>query len=239
MKKVIFLVVSIALCTIFTANAKPKTLWLIGDATMAEYADTTNAYGWGTAFEQYIHKRISVVNLADTGMSAKVFIETGLLEKMENTRNSSYVRLQFGANDLKEYALNQYSSTDALLRHVNEIVSIARQNRINVILCTPLALPFYKEGKLIDRLGSYPDAIRHLAVYHHLPLLDLEQVTHTWLSNMTKDEAAAYYVTVDPTQLSIDEYQLNKEGAEIVAQLVKDAIMNGKSKKLKKIIKKH
>lgn len=238
MKKLILLAISFALCTTFTANAKPKTLWMIGDATMAEYPDSTLAYGWGTAFEQYIHQRISLVNLADTGMSAKVFVETGLIENMEKKRNRSYILLQFGANDLKEYALSQYSSTDAMIRHINKIVSIARQNRINVILCTPLALPFYKEGKLIDRLGGYPDAIRHLAEYHHLPLLDLEQTTRTWLMNMTEDEAAAYYVTVEPTQLSNGEYQLNKEGAETVAQLAKDFILNGKSKKLKRIIKK-
>lgn len=242
MKKIILLMVSFVLCTTIPTFAKPKTLWLVGDATLTEYTpDTTTnteVCGWGTAFEPYIHKRIDVVNIANIGMSAKVFVETGLLEKMEKLRKGSYVFLQFGTNDLKEKNPATYSSPEAFTRHINKIITTARRNRINIILCTPLAQPFYKDGSLIDRLGSYPDEIRHIAIYHHLPLLDLEQVTHNWLIGLTEEDAAAYYITLHPNQLVDGEYQLNEEGARIVAQMANDAIKKGKSKKLKKIIKK-
>ncbi len=239
MKKIILLVVGIVLYCVTPTFAKPKTLWLVGDATMAEYhSDSTLALGWGTVIAEHINDRIQVVNLAQTGMSAKVFIETGLLDKMETLRNRSYVLLQLGTNDLKEYNGITYSSTEALAQRINKIIKIARQNKINIILCTPLAQPFYLEGRLINRLGSYPDEIRYLAQYNHLPLLDLEQASRTWLEGLTEKEAAGYYITLDTNQLENGEYQLNEKGAKMIAEMAIQAIKENESKKLKKIIKK-
>ena len=234
MKKIILLVLSIVVCATI-ADAKPKTLWLVSDGAAANYIDSTLAVGWGTSFQQYIHPRISFINLSEEGMSAKVFEATGLIEQMKKLRKGSYVFLQFGTNDLKEKKRKTYSSPDALSRRISKIIATAHQHRINIILLTPLAQPYYKEGKLIDRLGSYPDEIRHIAIYYHLPLLDLEQLTSEWLSSMTEEEAAKYYIT---PQLPQEEYKLTAEGAEIVAQMANDAIKNGKSKKLKKVLHK-
>ena len=233
MKKIILLVISIIACV--TINAKPKTLWFVSDAAAANHTDSTLCVGWGTSFQQYIHPRISFINLSEEGMSAKVFEATGLIEQMKKLRKGSYVFLQFGTNDLKEKKRKTYSSPDALSRRISKIIATAHQHRINIILLTPLAQPYYKEGKLIDRLGSYPDEIRHIAIYYHLPLLDLEQLTSEWLSSMTEEEAAKYYMT---PQLPQEEYKLTAEGAAIVAQMANDAIKNGKSKKLKKVLHK-
>lgn len=233
MKKIILLVISIIACV--TINAKPKTLWLVSDAAAANYTDSALCVGWGLPFQQHIHPRVSFINLSEEGMSAKVFEATGLIEQMKKLRRGSYVFLQFGTNDLKEKKRKTYSSPDALSRRISKIIATAHQHRINIILLTPLAQPYYKEGKLIDRLGSYPDEIRHIAIYFHLPLLDLEQLTSEWLSSMTEEEAAKYYIT---PQLPQEEYKLTAEGAEIVAQMANDAIKNGKSKKLKKVLHK-
>ena len=141
-------------------------------------------------------------------------------------------------NDLKEYSQAQYSAPDAFIRRVQEIIAAAYKNKVNVLLCTPLAQPYYKEGVLIDRLGSYTEMIRHIAAYNHIGLLDLEQTTREWLQGMTEQEAAKYYVTLDENALANGEYQLNEEGATVVAGIVRDAIVNTNSKKLKKILKK-
>lgn len=239
MKKIILLVVSIVLCAATPIYAKSKTLWLVGDATLAEYpVDSAGATGWGTTFEQFICTNITTVNHADTGMSAKVFIENGMLEKMEELDKNSFILLQLGTNDLKEYNPAQYSSTEAFIRRLNTIIAEANKHKINIILCTPLAQPYYRNGILIDRLGSYPDIVRHIALYHQLPLIDLEQTSRTWLQEMTEEEAATFYVTLDPSQLINGEYQLNTQGAEIIAKMVKDAIAFGENKKTKLIIEK-
>ena len=71
-----------------------------------------------------------------------------------------------------------------------------------------------------------------------MALLDLEKMTREWLQGMTDEEAAAYYVTIDPTQLTDGEFLLNEAGATEVAKMAKQAILEVKSKKLKKVLKK-
>lgn len=146
--------------------------------------------------------------------------------------------MQFGTNDLKEYYPEQHSSLAALQNRIHEIVVLARKHRVNVVLCTPLAQPYYQEGQLIDRLGGYAEAIRQSAIYNYVALLDFEKMTREWLQGMTAEEAAAYYVTIDPTQLTDGEFQLNEAGATEVAKMAKQAILDVKSKKLKKVLKK-
>lgn len=239
MKKVIILVVACVLCATMPAVAKPKSLWLLGDATAVDYsADSLSAYGWGKAFEQYTSPRYKLENVSTIGMSAKTFMESDLLQKMQRLRNRSIVILQFGANDLKEYSSKQYTQLDAFTRRLQEIIKLARENRINIVLCTPLAQPFYRNGELIDRYGGYAEAVRRVAEHNHLPVIDLEGSTKTWLLGMTEQEAAAYYVTLDADQLVGAEYQLNEAGANEVARMAKEAIQGGKSPKLKKVLKK-
>jgi pyruvate-formate lyase-activating enzyme len=117
-----------------------------------------------------------------------------------------------------------------------EIIDLGFKNKVNVVLCTPLAQPYYHNGKLIDRLGAYAEAIRRVGTYKHVAVVDLEKYTREWLASMTEDEAAKYYVTFDVTK---GEYQLNAAGAAKVASMAKQAILDVKdSKKLKKTIKK-
>ena len=241
MKKFIILIVAIAF-TAITAEAKvSKTLYMVGDATMAEYpldSSTISACGWGQMLQQYLAPKVEVVNAAQIGMSAKVLLETGGIENIEKLRARSMVFLQFGTNDLKELEISKHSTLEALTHRLNDIIKLARQNRVNIILCTPLAQPYYQDSVLIDRLGGYADNIRHVAAYNHIALLDLEQVTRVWLEGMTEEEAAQYYVTLNKNELVEGEYQLNQAGAQEVARMAKEAMRNVNSKRLKKLLKK-
>ena len=237
MKKLFLLAIAAIFCSIYTTFAATKTLWLIGDATMAHYTDSTLAYGWGTAFEQYVNNRIGIVNMAGTGISATIFDENSMIKKIEDLPKKSYILIQLGTNDLREDIPAQYSSSETFALRLNKIISTAHKNKINIVLCTPLAQPYYKDGLLINRLGIYPDIIRRVATYNHVLLLDLETASRNWLIGMTEDQAAAYYITLDHRQLINGEYQLNREGAEVVAKMAKDAILNSESKLKKEIIK--
>lgn len=242
MRKFILLVVAATLCVSFPMAAKArKTLYMVGDGTMAEYpVDSTgiSACGWGQMLQQYLAPHVNIVNVAKIGTSAKTFIDSKEVDAIEKLRARSIVFLQFGTNDLKEFDGNKHSTLEALTRRLNDIIKIARQNRINIVLCTPLAQPYYQDTTLIARLGGYADNIRHVATYNHLALIDLEKVTSEWLLGMTEEEAAAFYVTLNPNELVDGEYQLNQAGAEEVARLAKDAIKEVNSKKLKKLLKK-
>lgn len=237
MKK-LFLVMSALLLISITAAARPRTLWMIGDGTMAQYPDSVEASGWVQALENEWSKKVIVVNDAQVGLSTRTFMDNNGLITLEKKPARTIMFIQVGTNDLKETSVAQYSAIDALHRRLHEIIVLARKHRVNVVLCTPLAQPYYHNGELVDRLGGYAEAIRRSTVHDHVALVDLEKVTREWLLSMTPEEAAEYYVTIDPTQLENGEFQLNKEGAAEVAKMAKQAILEVQSKKLKKVFKK-
>lgn len=237
MKK-LFLLMSAALLLSIPAAARPRTLWMVGDGSMAQYPDSAEARGWVQLLENEWSKKVVVVNDAQVGLTTRSFMDNGGMRTLEKKPGRTIMFIQFGTNDLKEYIPAQHSSLEALQRRIHEIIVLARKNRVNVVLCTPLAQPYYHEGQLIDRLGGYAEAIRRSATYDYVALLDFEKMTREWLQGMTAEEAAAYYVTIDPTQLAEGEFQLNEAGATEVAKMAKQAILEVKSKKLKKVLKK-
>lgn len=237
MKK-LFLLMSAALLLSIPAAARPRTLWMVGDGSMAQYPDSAEARGWVQLLENEWSKKVVVVNDAQVGLTTRSFMDNGGMRTLEKKPGRTIMFIQFGTNDLKEYIPAQHSSLEALQRRIHEIIVLARKNRVNVVLCTPLAHPYYHEGQLIDRLGGYAEAIRRSATYDYVALLDFEKMTREWLQGMTAEEAAAYYVTINPTQLTEGEFQLNEAGATEVAKMAKQAILEVKSKKLKKVLKK-
>jgi lysophospholipase L1-like esterase len=237
MKK-LFLLMSAMLLLSITAAARPRTLWMVGDGTMTQYPDSVEACGWVQALEDEWSKKVIIVNDAQAGLSIRTFMDNNGIATLEKKPHRTIMFVQVGTNDLKETSVPQYSSIDALHRRLHEIVVLARKHRVNVVLCTPLAQPYYHNGELVDRLGGYAEAIRRSSVHDHVALVDLEKVTHEWLLGMTAEEAAEYYVTIDPTQLENGEFQLNKAGAAEVAKMAKQAILDVHSKKLKKVFKK-
>lgn len=237
MKK-LFLVMSALLLISITAAARPRTLWMVGDGTMAQYPDSVEACGWVQALENEWSKKVIIVNDAQVGLSTRTFMDNNGLITLEKKPARTIMFIQVGTNDLKETSVAQYSAIDALHRRLHEIIVLARKHRVNVVLCTPLAQPYYHNGELVDRLGGYAEAIRRSAIHDYVALVDLEKVTREWLLSMTPEEAAKYYVTIDPTQLENGEFQLNKEGADEVAKMAKQEILEVQSKKLKKIFKK-
>ena len=237
MKK-LFLLLSAAFLLSIPAAARPRTLWMVGDGSMAQYSDSTTACGWVQAMDGVWRKRTKVINDAELGLSLRAFVEADAVRRLEKKPNRTIMFIQFGPNDLKEYNLDKYSSLDAFNRRLMELIDLGHKNKVNVILCTPLAQPYYQHGELIDRLGAYVEAIHRVGMYKNVAVIDLEKLTHEWLASMTPEQAAAYYVTLDKAQLVSGEFQLNAEGAAIVADMAKQAILDVPSKKLRKIIKK-
>lgn len=238
MKKYFLLLSAVVLLSV-SAVARPRTLWMVGDGAMTEYSDSVEAKGWVQYLsEEFAPKRGVVLNESFVGNSLHVFMNDNAAIRIERVPARTILFVQFGTNDLREYSPEQHSSLDAFVHRMDELITLARRNKVNVVLCTPLAQPYYKDGELVDRLGGYAEAVRRVAAYNHVALLDLEQTTRTWLASMSEEEAAQYYVNIDKEQVKGNEYLLNAEGAKVVAQMAKEAIKNVNSKKLKHILKK-
>ena len=234
MKKLFFLMAAILLLSM---PAGARTLWLVGDGTMAQYTDSVGPCGWVQALDASWKKRTKIINDAEPGMNINAFVHADAYKKIKKKPNGSILLLQVGTNELKEYDKDLYCSVDSLVSQLIAIIDYAHKKKVTVVLCTPMAQPYYYDNQLVDRLGAYPDAIRRVAKLKGVALLDLEKLTREWLSSMTPEEAAAFYITTDKTQLTQGEYQLTAEGAAIVGEMTKQAIFKMPGKKLRKTLK--
>lgn len=216
------------------AWSKQPTWVLVGDGTLAEQtAEQTDARGWGQALPAYLVPTVTVKNLAQEGLSIKgVVDEIGVEKLLADTRRGDVLLVQFGQNDRHEQSAAQYSSVDMFIRRLATLTDAALKAKLQVILVTPLAEPYFKNGVLIDRLGAYPDAVRNLARQKNIPLLDLELRSRQWLQSVGEEGVAAYYVDVDTSESPASDYLLNEEGAAAVGKMAAEEL-----KALKKMAK--
>lgn len=222
----------VLMCCSMASVAKSR-VYLLGEGSMAVAADSA-IMGWGEALNEYLAQGVTLQNEAKEGMSLKIFLENGGEEKISELPAKSIVFLQFGGNDLIDTNLEQYSSLDLFVRRYNSLIKKAINEKLQVVLCTPLARPYYHEGRWIDRLGGYDDAVRRLAKLYHLPLLDLEEQTREWWMSMSEVEASIYYFD----SVENEAFLLTEEGAKKVAEMAANMMRNQKDSKIKKLIKK-
>lgn len=222
----------VLMCCSMASVAKSR-VYLLGDGSMAVAADSA-IMGWGEALNEYLAQGVTLQNEAKEGMSLKIFLENGGEEKISELPAKSIVFLQFGGNDLIDTNLEQYSSLDLFVRRYNSLIKKAINEKLQVVLCTPLARPYYHEGRWIDRLGGYDDAVRRLAKLYHLPLLDLEEQTREWWMSMSEVEASIYYFDL----VENEAFLLTEDGAKKVAEMAANMMRNQKDSKIKKLIKK-
>ena len=215
------------------ASVAKSRVYLLGDGSMAVAADSA-IMGWGEALNEYLAQGVTLQNEAKEGMSLKIFLENGGEEKISELPAKSIVFLQFGGNDLIDTNIEQYSSLDLFVRRYNSLIKKAINEKLQVVLCTPLARPYYHEGRWIDRLGGYDDAVRRLAKLYHLPLLDLEEQTREWWMSMSEVEASIYYFD----SVENEAFLLTEDGAKKVAEMAANMMRNQKDSKIKKLIKK-
>lgn len=222
----------VLMCCSMASVAKSR-VYLLGDGSMGVVADSA-IMGWGDAVSEHLAKGVTLQNEAKEGMSLKIFLENGGEEKISELPAKSIVFLQFGGNDLNDTNLEQYSSLDLFVRRYNSLIKKAINEKLQVVLCTPLARPYYHEGRWIDRLGGYDDAVRRLAKLYHLPLLDLEEQTREWWMSMSEVEASIYYFD----SVENEAFLLTEDGAKKVAEMATNMMRNQKDSKIKKLIKK-
>lgn len=222
---------------VWAADKRP-TLVMLGDGTMANAGAESDVRGWGQLFPVYLSD-MEVVNAAQTGMSVRrVTAEPCVLDSLLMPFGKKDILLiQFGQNDLHETNYVQYSPVDAFIQRLSVVITAAEEKKMRVILCTPLAEPFYMDGKLIDRLGAYPEAIRRLAAQKQLPLVDMEAVTRAWLTEIGEESAMGYYADLDVHHSPKGEYLLNEEGAKAVSKMAEEQLKGLNLKYLSKVLK--
>lgn len=245
-------------------KVKPVTVFLIGDSTVADYTlekdYNTRRHplaGWGQLFQpllqnanlnhlNHLIKADSAVvdDRAKGGRSTRTFFEEGRWSEVYNLlKKNDVVMIQFGHNDASVEKPERYVNIAGYKEYLRLFIYQSRQKGALPILITPVARNYtWKNGRLSNVHGDYPQAMKDVAAALNVQLIDLNQlsmdafaakgqdyVTTDFFMNLEAGKYAAY-----PNGQK-DNTHFQPEGAAAVAQLVYDAMktlpVNKKTKK--------
>jgi len=155
------------------ARFKAVKIVLVGDSTTAVFG------GWGPSFcGWHVTSFAACINLARGGRSSGNYRTEGswalaMDEIKSGGFTDTYVLIQFGHNDqpgkpgrstdlATEFPVN-------LKRYVDEVRAVGGKP----VLVTPLTRRQFRDGKLLDDLDPWAEAVRTVAAETHTPLVDL------------------------------------------------------------------
>lgn len=226
MKKLILCMALVAVLP--AACLAKKTVVLIGDAGMAQHSIATpDLCGWGETLPYYFTKKVEILNFAQAGESTHILADGRLDLILKQFVVADFAMVQVGQNDLREEHGQMYYSTAEMGEHLLKIVDRLQEEKMKVILCTPLAHPYYLNGQVVNRLGGYPDVIRQVAKLKETYLIDLHELTTEWLNGMSEEDARLFYkyVSNDPQPI---EHVLTEAGAKEVSRMVVNELIRQK-----------
>ena len=204
-------------------------VFLIGDSTCAtkDLEKQNPERGWGHLFQPLFDTSVEVENHATNGRSTKSFRDEGRWTAVyDRLRPGDYVFIQFGHNDQKQQDSTRYASPEQYIRNLRRYVQETRTKGGIPVLLTPIVRRRFTNGVLEDTHGLYAVAMRRLAVEEHTVLIDAEQLTRAWVSDLGAEASKAYYMWIAPgvsprwPDGRCDDTHLNVRGARTVARMI-------------------
>ncbi len=207
---------------IMAFSLKPKqvtTLYLIGDSTMADYANNYEegkdyrkvrypAAGWGQVFQQFLVKdslsklnkwiktdSVCVIDRARGGRSTRTFFEEGRWRSVyENLKKGDVVMIQFGHNDASKDKPERYVDIEGFKEFLRLFVNQTRQRGAFPVIITPVTRNYpWEEGILKDSHGEYDKAPKEVAHEMNVALIDLNKASRDFFTQKGKDYVTANY----------------------------------------------
>jgi lysophospholipase L1-like esterase len=183
------------------ANAKPPTIFLIGDSTVRNGAgDGANKqWGWGEPIAAYFDPaKITVLNRARGGRSSRTFMTEGLWDQVVSAmKPGDFVLIQFGHNDggpvndasrargtIKGVG-EETEEIDNLLTKKHEVVhsygwylrkyvADARAKGATPIICSPVPRKIWKEERIVR--DQYARWAEEVAKAEKVRFIDLNEI---------------------------------------------------------------
>lgn len=204
------------------ATPVPGRVFIAGDSTASEYPpERAPRTGWGMRLQPWLVDGWEVRNHAQSGRSARSFIEQGWLDGIaKELRGGDVLLIQFGHNDAKVEDPARYNDPAvAYPQWLMRYVSLARERGATPVLVTQVARRKFDGTQLLDTHGPYPQAMRDLAQREGVLLVDLGRASMDWLRALGDAKSKPYYMHV-PAQRQADDTHFSDAGARVVACLV-------------------
>lgn len=205
MKKLVLLI----LLSGFTwAQPRIVTIYLIGDSTVANYADNYEegkdyyqtrypVTGWGQVFQDFFRQEelrhfaglftadsVRVDDRARGGRSTRTFFQEGRWRRVyESLKPGDLVLMQFGHNDAAENKPERYVDIQGYREFLRLFVMQTRDKGAIPIILTPVARNYpWKDGQLQNVHGEYPEAARAVAQELDVLFIDLNALSMEFFS---------------------------------------------------------
>lgn len=205
---------------LFLNRMTAQTIFLMGDSTMADYADNyepgksylNTRYpitGWGQVFRPYTqkdsikklkgflkrNKKHHLVNLARGGRSTRTFFQEGRWRKVyENLQKNDLVLIQFGHNDAAETKTERYVPLKGFKEFLRFYSELIKSKGAIPVLLTPVARNYpWRDGVLEDVHGDYDKAVKEVALETNTLLLDLNKRSREFFTKEGKEKSSTAY----------------------------------------------
>ncbi|MBQ8202080.1 MAG: rhamnogalacturonan acetylesterase [Clostridia bacterium] len=207
------------------------TIFVCGDSTAATYApDRAPITGWGQVLGEFI-PGVRIVNKAMGGRSTKSFLADGRLVDIEKEMQpGDLLLIQFTHNDTSDLVWRHTDPHTSFAANLELFVDTARVHDAIPVLMTPIPRRWWREGKIANAHGEYPDAIRRVAKQKAVPLLDVLAESTRVIESMGDEATCPLYMNVEPgiypayPDGSKDDTHTQRAGAEFFARITAELL---------------
>lgn len=155
------------------------TIYLAGDSTVTDQPKEPWS-SWGQMLPRFFKQGVAIANHAESGESLKSFVGEHRLQKiLETMKAGDYLFIQFAHNDQKPGPshVDPFGTYQEVLKlYVDEA---RKRNAIPVFVTSMHRRKFDDQGRIVNTLGDYPEAMRQLAKKENVPLIDLNAMSKT------------------------------------------------------------
>ena len=214
------------------ASADPA-IWLAGDSTVATYpANRAPMAGWGQMLGEFCRPEVKVNNRAVGGRSTKSFIDEKRWDKiLKGLKPGDFVFIQFGHNDQKKEKPEVFADADSSYQELlKKYISETREKGATPILVTSMYRRIFKDNKLSDTLGKYPEAMKKVAAETKTALIDLHSISALEFAKAGAEGTKKIFLHAAPGELPnypkgiTDNSHFSENGARMIAGwIVEDA----------------
>ena len=238
----------------FSFKSKVTTIYLIGDSTVADYSLEKEyeskrfpQVGWGQVFQPFFEKdslkvvknilgnakQVKVDDRAKGGRSTRTFFQEGRWASVyKSLQKGDVVMMQFGHNDASEEKTQRYVNIEGYKEFLRLFINQTREKGATPIVLTPVARNYpWKDSKLSNVHGEYPQAAKDVAKELNVKLIDLNELSMEFFTSKGQEYVtqnyfmnfeAGLYQAFPTGQKDNTHFQI--AGGKEVAQLVFNAM---------------
>lgn len=214
-----------------TPGKTATTIFLAGNSTVVDQSREPWA-AWGQMLPRFfVPGKIAVANYAESGEALNSFLSARRLEKILSLmKPGDYLFIEFGHNDMKQKGpgIGAFTSYKKLLKQY--IAEVKKKGGIPVLVTSMHRRNFDANGKIVNTLGDYPEAVRQTAKEENVAVIDLNAMSkilyEAWGPQQSVKAFVHYPANTFPGQTTKleDNTHFNPYGAYELARCIVQSI---------------